>query len=226
MKCLSKWRTAWAAAAMALALGCSCDRDEGVGSSVASAAVHRTVPPADDSKQAGPKPSDSTAVPTTRPEGYLPVTVAGVTPTPHGSAVLLLEQESQRVVPIFVGSTEALVIELRLEHRRYGRPLTHDLLDSVLQEVGSRVDSVRVDRLTGGVFHATVVFTYEGKKREIDARSSDAVAIALGHGTPIFMAHAVLAEAGMSLESVQAPDGWDGGSLPPNAPEDENAVTL
>jgi bifunctional DNase/RNase len=153
--------------------------------------------------------------------------VAGIAPTPHGSAALLLEQESQRIVPIFVGSTEALVIELRLEHRRYGRPLTHDLLDSVLHEVGGTVDSVRVDKLVGGVFHATVVLRYEGKMRELDARSSDAVAIALGHGTPIFVQRAVLVEAGVSLESVKAPGASDGGTWHPNSIEDgPGAVTL
>lgn len=218
----SRWTTMWAAAASALAIGCS--RDPPAADPAARAPARVPRPPLDfDRETSAPRHQGKS----TQPEGYLTVTVAGVTPTPHGSAVLLLDQESQRVVPVFVGSTEALAIELRLEHRRYGRPLTHDLFDSMLLELGGAIDSVRVDKLAGGVFYATVLLNHEGKTHELDSRSSDAVAIALGHGTPIFMARSVLSEAGVSLDSIEIAPKADAGTGEPGDLERRNGtVTL
>jgi bifunctional DNase/RNase len=160
------------------------------------------------------------------PKGYAPVTVAGVMPTPAGAAVLLLHDASHRVVPVFVGGTEALSIELRLEHKRYDRPLTHDLLDAVLNKVGATVTSVRVEKLEGGTYYATVVIDFEGKEHEFDARSSDAVAVALGHGAPIHVAEAVVAKAGVSVDALENTDALDGGLGDATLEEGVGDVTL
>ena len=162
----------------------------------------------------------------TVPKGYAPVTVAGVMPTPAGAAVLLLHDASRRVIPVFVAGTEALSIELRLHHKRYARPLTHDLLDAVLDEVGVTVTSVRVEKLDEGTYYATIVMNFEGKQRELDARTSDAVAVALGHGAPIHMAEAVMAKAGVSLDSLEEAGALDGGAGDVTPDEGAGDITL
>lgn len=160
---------------------------------------------------AGEEPNDASAPSGAVPKGYVSVAVAGVAPTPAGAAVLLLHGASRRVVPVFVGGTEAMSIELRLEHRRYTRPLTHDLLDSVLGKVGATIKNVRVEKLEEGTYHATIVMEFEGRDHEFDARSSDAVALALGHGAPIQMAETILAQTGVSLDSLEQSGALDGG---------------
>jgi uncharacterized protein len=171
-------------------------------------------------------PSDNGASSSTAPKGYVPVTVVGVTQTPAGAAVLLLHDASRRVVPVFVGGTEALSIELRLEHKRYARPLTHDLLDSVLDKVGAAVTSVRVEKLEGGTYYATIVVEFEGKQHELDARSSDAVAVALGHGTPIHMAKGIVDQAGVSVDSRDLAGVLDGGWADAGTEEGAGDITL
>ncbi|MBN1611709.1 MAG: bifunctional nuclease family protein [Polyangiaceae bacterium] len=171
-------------------------------------------------------PRDTRASSSTVPKGYVPVTVAGVTPTPAGAAVLLLHDASRRVVPVFVGGTEAMSIELRLEHKRYARPLTHDLLDAVLNKVGATVTSVRVEKLEGGTYYATIVVDFEGKQHELDARSSDAVAIALGHGAPIQMAEAIVVKAGVSVDALDKSGALDGGSRDAETDEKAAEITL
>ncbi|HEY3233611.1 MAG TPA: bifunctional nuclease family protein [Polyangiaceae bacterium] len=86
------------------------------------------------------------------------------------------------------------------------RPLTHDLLDSMVTRLGGQIHSVRVERLDHGVFYGIVVLKTRGTLVEFDARSSDAVALAVGNGVPIFMAQSVLDQAGMGLpESPPSP---------------------
>lgn len=130
------------------------------------------------------------------------MTVGGVAPTEQGHAVLLTDSELHKAVPIFVGQTEALSIQLRLQRRRYSRPLTHDLMDDIMGRVGAKVTSVRVDKLQDNIFYGVVVVDDGKKSSEIDARSSDAVALALGQRAPIFVAKAVVEKAGISLDDV------------------------
>ena len=79
------------------------------------------------------------------PKGYRRAIALAVAPTAVGSAVLLLDKQRGRAVPIYVGETEALSIRLRLDRRQYPRPLTHDLLERMLHGLGGRVVEVRVD---------------------------------------------------------------------------------
>ena len=132
--------------------------------------------------------------------------MGGVAPIGDSSAVLLVDLERQRAVPIFIGETEALTIQLRLERRSYARPLTHDLLDSMMKSLGGEVESVRVDKLDRDVFYGKVVLHDGDRRTELDARSSDAVAVALGHAVPIFMAKGVLVRAGIALSNGTLPE--------------------
>jgi hypothetical protein len=156
------------------------------------------------------------------PKGFVRVDVGGVVSTSGGHAVVLLvDDKSQRAVPIFIGESEALAIQLRLEKRSIERPLTHDLLDSMVKKLGGSIESVRVERLHDGIFFGIVVLRDNDRRVEIDARSSDAVALAVGNRVPIFMSEAVLERAGVSLKD---PDELE--LVPSKADQRASPVTL
>lgn len=133
---------------------------------------------------------------------YVQVSVGAVGPTSHGNMVLLLDPDKRRAVPVFIGESEAFSIRLRLSRQHYPRPLTHDLLDSMLVKLGGKVEQVRVERVEEGAFVATVVLTRAGEVSELDARTSDAIALALGNRAPIMMAEEVLQSAALDLDRL------------------------
>jgi bifunctional DNase/RNase len=152
------------------------------------------------------------------------MSVAGVATTTAGNAVVLLDGERKRALLIFVGDSEALSIELRLNHQNFPRPLTHDLLESALERLGAEVESVRVDRLVNTTFHGTVVLNDGTRKIELDARSSDAIALALGNGAPIYVAREVLDSAGVDFDNLRELPMRDAG--PPAVPAERKSIEL
>jgi bifunctional DNase/RNase len=146
------------------------------------------------------------------------VTVLGVGRTSEGAAVLLGDASRETVLPILIGGTEALSIALRSEGRRFDRPLTHDLLDAVMHELGGQLVRVRIDDTRGDTFIATVSVRHGDRTREIDARPSDAIALALGNGAPIYVARRVLERAGVKREDIEKGRegaGGDAGTVAP-----------
>ena len=137
------------------------------------------------------------------PKGYVTMVVGGVAPTSRGSAVVLTDSKKRVGVPIFVGGTEALSIALRLNDQPYERPLTHDLLDDIMHELGGDVVAVRVDKLQDNVFHGSVLLRQGDKMLVIDSRPSDAIALALGASAPIHVSQRVVDRAGVSLDEIQ-----------------------
>ncbi len=137
------------------------------------------------------------------PEGYVAVRVAGVIPTEEGAAVLLTDDKEQVVLPIFIGGTEALSIQLRLEERSHPRPLTHDLLESILGTLGGRIVKVHVDDVRDGVFIGSVFVRRDDWIFKVDARPSDAVALAIGNKVPVYVAREVLDEAGVKRQDLE-----------------------
>lgn len=138
------------------------------------------------------------------PPGFVEVFVAGVIPGEQGHTVVLTDAPRERFLPMAIGGTEALSIHLRLERRAFERPLTHDLLEQVLRELGGRVVMVHVHDLKGGTFHGTLFLEAKGKMLAFDARPSDAIALALGNDVPIFVAKRVLEEAGIRPSDIPA----------------------
>jgi bifunctional DNase/RNase len=136
--------------------------------------------------------------------------VVTVLPAGEGGTVMLSDTGKARLVPIAVGATEALTIALRAERRRYERPLTHDLLDTVIRELGGEVTEVRIDALRSGVFAATLTLRQGERAAQIDLRASDAIAVALGRGLPIWMSDAVLAETALPWGDLAPPDILEG----------------
>jgi bifunctional DNase/RNase len=155
------------------------------------------------STPAAPSASATNLAPAAALKGYVAARVAGVTHVPTGGEVVLLVQDgTKRALPIFIGGTEALSIQLRLEKKAYKRPLTHDLFDSSVAKLGGRVESVRVDKIDDGIFYGTVVLVNGQSRFELDARPSDAIALAVGNQAPIQVAVSVFDHAGVDLEKV------------------------
>lgn len=110
--------------------------------------------------------------------------------------VLLRESEGDRYLPIWIGAAEAAAIAFAQQGVVPPRPLTHDLLRDVVDALGQSLEQVRISDLREGVFYAELVFA---NGTEVSARPSDAIALALRTGTPIFGAPAVLDEAGVPV---------------------------
>jgi bifunctional DNase/RNase len=110
--------------------------------------------------------------------------------------VLLRETEGdRRVLPIFIGSPEATAIAFALERVETPRPMTHDLLKTLLEELGASVERIVVTELRDSTFFAEIHLTRNGKAHTVSSRPSDAIALAVRMGTPIFAEEAVLSEA-------------------------------
>jgi hypothetical protein len=106
--------------------------------------------------------------------------------------VLLRDNRGRRIM-IFVGQFEALAIHLALDGEAPERPLTHDLITTIIERLGATVDRVVIDDLWNETFYAKISVTKpDGNTIEIDARSSDAIAIAIRTRAPIYMAEAVI----------------------------------
>jgi bifunctional DNase/RNase len=114
--------------------------------------------------------------------------------------VLLKESDGERYLPIWIGAVEATAIAFAQQGVVPPRPLTHDLIRDLLKAVGQELAQVRITSLQDGVFYADLVFT---SGLEVSARPSDAIAIALRTGSPIFGAEEVLEEAGIAIPDEQ-----------------------
>ena len=102
--------------------------------------------------------------------------------------VILKEADRDRYLPIWIGPWEASAIAMKLQGLTPERPLTHDLFASTLEALGARVDRVVISELADETFHARILFERDGKTVEVDARPSDALALAVRTGVRIFAA--------------------------------------
>ena len=139
------------------------------------------------------------------PAGYIEMQVATVAAVPgEGAALLLVDDAKEIALPVFIGGTEALSIDYRMRREKFRRPLTHDLLDSVLERLDAKLVQVQVDALRDGTFHGSVfIRDARGRVMRLDARPSDAIALAIGARVPIYVARAVLDEAGIKPEELR-----------------------
>ena len=130
-------------------------------------------------------------------EEVVEVRVRGVTVDPQGASpiVLLQEVRGERLMPIWVGLSEARAIAMELEKVVPPRPMTHDLLKNILEGVNARVTSVVITALKENTFYAQIALAAGAAKVPIDARPSDAIALALRVNAPIFVAKAVFDSA-------------------------------
>jgi len=114
--------------------------------------------------------------------------------------VILKEKMAERYLPIWIGPSEADAIAIKLQGVEVPRPLTHDLLTSVIDALGATVESVIVNDLKNDNFYAKINLIVSGGQIEVDCRPSDALALAMRVGAPIFVDEAVLNGAGILLD--------------------------
>lgn len=129
--------------------------------------------------------------------------VAPITNTP---IVILRDQDGQRVLPIWVGIFEANAIALQIENVTTPRPMTHDLLRNVIQDLKATVERIVVCDVQDNTFYALIHLTREGQAMTIDARPSDAIALALRTRAPIFVEENVIDHAKTVDFSPDKPD--------------------
>jgi bifunctional DNase/RNase len=126
------------------------------------------------------------------------------------SPIALLRETAgdRRVLPIFIGAPEATAIAFALEEVATPRPMTHDLLRNLLDDLGVSLERVTVTELRDGVFHAELELHASDGVHTVSSRPSDAIALAARTGSPIYAADEVLAEAGY-LEEEPEPESLD-----------------
>lgn len=117
-------------------------------------------------------------------------------------ALILEEQKGFRRLTIIIGAFEAQSIAISLERMQPKRPLTHDLFKNTLDEAGVIIKEVVINALIDDAFHALLIGTKaDGSPLQIDARSSDALALAVRFGCPIYTTEAIMQEVGLTLDS-------------------------
>jgi bifunctional DNase/RNase len=125
-------------------------------------------------------------------------------PVSNSPIVVLKDEDEKFFLPIWVGIFEANAIALQLENVTTPRPMTHDLLRNMISELDARVTRVVINDLRDSTFFAQIRVITGGRTMEIDARPSDAIALALRTEAPIFVAQSVLEQA-----QTISPDGED-----------------
>lgn len=115
--------------------------------------------------------------------------------------VILKEKDAERFLPIWIGPAEAYAIAIKLQGVTPPRPLTHDLLETSITTLGASVDSIIVTDLQNDTFYAKLILEANGERLELDSRPSDAMAVAIRAGAPIYADESVLDRAGILLDS-------------------------
>ncbi len=116
----------------------------------------------------------------------------------HDQVIVLKEKNGERMLPIIIGLNEASAIKLRLSGFTPPRPLTHDLLNSVISNLGGTLEKVVIDDLRQNTFHAKLYIKMDHQVKTIDARPSDSIALAVRAKAPIFVEEEVLRKSDFS----------------------------
>lgn len=114
--------------------------------------------------------------------------------------VVLKEELEEHYLPIWIGPAEADAIAIKLQGLSVPRPLTHDLVCSVIEYLGAKVDSVVIAELRNDIFYAEIILKVDGEELQVDSRPSDALALAVRTQSPIFVEESVLDAAGICLD--------------------------
>ena len=114
--------------------------------------------------------------------------------------VILKEKMAERYLPIWIGPAEADAIAVKLQGVTVPRPLTHDLLHMVIDNLGATINSIIVSDLKNDTFYAKIILNVDGGQMEVDSRPSDALALAVRAEAPIYAEETVLDKAGIILD--------------------------
>jgi bifunctional DNase/RNase len=153
------------------------------------------------------------------------VDILGLSTSPASGgayALILKEVNGNRRLPIIIGAFEAQSIALEMEGIKPPRPLTHDLMKNILESTGNELSEINISELKDGTFYARLIF----EAQEIDARPSDAIALAVRFGAPIFVADKVMDEAGFLPENEDQENAEAGATVVPPAGKDSKVAKL
>jgi len=136
------------------------------------------------------------------------VHIAGLTMDPASNTpiVILKSDQDERVIPIWIGLLEATSIASALQNIKFERPMTHDLFKNLTEMLHITVSKVEVCDLKDNTFFARIHFSSDGHMFDMDARPSDAIAIALRFGAPIFVDDRVIEKSGVNSREVEVAD--------------------
>lgn len=118
-------------------------------------------------------------------------------------ALILTEENTKRRIPIIIGGFEAQAIAIELEGLKPPRPLTHDLFVNMANTFDINLLEVNINKLDEGIFYSDLICTHNGQQISIDARTSDAIALALRFRCPIFTTSEILTKAGIEIDIVK-----------------------
>ncbi|MCW5852471.1 MAG: bifunctional nuclease family protein [Anaerolineae bacterium] len=119
--------------------------------------------------------------------------------------VVLREKGSDRQLVIWIGHAEADSITLKLQGHEVPRPMTHDLLNNVIHELGAKLEYIHIHDLRDDTYFALLVLDHNGQRMEIDARPSDSIALAIRAQAPIFVAEGIMDKVAIAPTEEEAP---------------------
>ncbi|NNJ12270.1 bifunctional nuclease family protein [Chloroflexales bacterium ZM16-3] len=138
--------------------------------------------------------------------------------------VVLRETDSTRYLPIWIGPFEAEAIAMAIQGHEPQRPLTHDLLKSLVGDLGGQISHIFVSDIQDSTFYARIVIEQQGRTIEVDARPSDAIALAVRTEVPIYVEPHVLEQAGVYFDEDEQVSPQDPAATEPETPEAEPEV--
>lgn len=124
----------------------------------------------------------------------------------HDPVVILRDTEGRRFLPILIGPFEATAIALALEGTSVPRPLSHDLMKSIIDSLGAKVSKIVISDLQDNTFFAKIILERDGKTVEIDSRPSDSIALSLRTGAPIYVSERIMLEETVVDKSMEEQD--------------------
>jgi len=139
----------------------------------------------------------------------LPATIREIAVTPMGFAVVVKPEHKEKIIPIFIGPSEAYAISTILQNEKTERPVGADLLRSIIEATGAKLSKVFINDFHGGTFFARVYLNgtvFPGGQLELDARPSDAMALAVRFRSPIYVAEHVYDRTGIDATTLSEAD--------------------
>lgn len=138
----------------------------------------------------------------------------------QGAYALILAQADGPIrIPVVIGVPEANAIAARMDHLTTQRPILHDVFATMTRAFGIALQEVFIHKFEDGIFHSELIFTDGERRVTMDSRTSDAIAIAMRTGSPIYTTRAIMEECGFVLEGEDEPD------TKPEQPQHEPTVT-
>ena len=157
--------------------------------------------------------------------GMTEVTVAslGLDKSSNTPVVILKESDGERLLPIWIGPGEASAIAMELAGIKFSRPLTHDLVMTIVRGLGSELIRVVITKVVENTYYASLILRRDGEFLSIDSRPSDSIALALRSRAPIFADDDLLELTSMEIEETGFEEAALEGAEPSGAPEGEAA---